>query len=378
MVNRVTTSFRINVNEVQKNIKKYPLISEILQLQLESLKIATVPPLIEQVNPIIDWLNCYCENHKHLLDVLEKALSTINDFDIAGKESLFNKLGTARDKPNFFSAYSELFLAYHFICNNINIQQLEPNTSRQGKLADNSIILGDDVFLCELITPNRPKHDFEYRMNYLFDKLQRIESDGLLIRVSGFESFDSTDNEDLWSQLIPPPSQNQLDEIIKNYRKSVSNIKEKDLPVDLPLLCSSYPKIKIQIVSKIPNEKSTIVAITSSRTGEGLPLKRIINLIKDEAKHFHKEDNNLIFIDFSEWSEIAQLYLDHPYYRELIENAIKEKISSSVDGVFSYIRDNNGKLLYRSVLYLNPTSKFTNGPSFKDFIDLWDQYKPIY
>lgn len=378
MPNKVTTSFRININEVQNVVKKYPSILQIIKQQIESLKATTVPPLIEQVNPIIDWLNCYCETHKHLLDILEKVLSTINDFDIPGKESLFNKLGSAKDNPNFNSAYSELFLAYYFICNDIKIHQLEPKTSRKGKLADYSIHLGDDLFLSELRTPHVPNYDFKPRMEYLFDKLERIESDGLFIRVSGFESFDSSDIENLWKERVPLPSQNQLDEIISNFRKYAYDIKEEELPIDLPPLCSKYPRIKIQIDSKLPNEKSTIVAMSSSRTAEGLPLRRIVNLIKDERKHFNREDNILIFIDFSEWIEIAQIYLDHPYYRELITNTIKENIPSSIDGVFSYIRGNDGELIHRSVLCLNPKSPILNKPAFINFIEIWDQYKPIY
>jgi len=91
MPNKIATSFRINKNEVQDNVRKYPSISQIIKQQIESLKAAKVPPLIEQVNPIIDWLNCYCENHKHLLEVLEKVSSTINDLDIPGKKKFIQQ-----------------------------------------------------------------------------------------------------------------------------------------------------------------------------------------------------------------------------------------------------------------------------------------------
>ena len=62
MPNKIKTSFRINKSKILCIVKKYPLISQIIKPQIESLIAVKKPPLIEQVHPIIYWLHRYSEN----------------------------------------------------------------------------------------------------------------------------------------------------------------------------------------------------------------------------------------------------------------------------------------------------------------------------
>jgi hypothetical protein len=369
MSNKLKAGFTISVEKVFKGVKDYPYISKAIQPQLDGLSNLKQPPLIEQIHKVIYWLHRFSDRSKQLLDELERVISNIDGYKLVGKENLLSNFGMAKDNSNFNSAYSELFLTNFFIKNGIKLVPYEPLAKVGKNKADFKICLGAYHVMVELVTPSEQSIDFESKADFLFEKIERVES-GLSIEISGFESYDSSD---LWQTRVESPSHKQIEEMITNFRKYAYNISDQELPVELPVLCEDYPRIKITVNRKIPNFEGTFVALGASRTAEGFPVRRIIKMILDEREHLSPDDCNLIFVDFSNWSRIERHYLDSPVDRKILIEELKKNMSSRIDGVFTYIVSNqkDESLINRRVLYLNPNKPCLGTSKVKRFLKFW-------
>jgi len=371
MSKRLKASFAVNTEKVLERAKNYPYISKVIQPQLNKLKKYNQPPLIEQVHEVIYWLNRYAYKSKRLLNEIERIISRINGTEIKNKTNLLDRFGRAKDRSNFNSSYSELFLANFFIKYNFNLIEFEPKTNFGRNKVDFKLVLDKKKVFIELKTPSQPSGDFEGVANFLFGKLERIQSGGLVVEITGFESYDSST---LWQNRVEPPTHKQIEEIITKFRKHCYNVIDEELPKELPTLCINYPKIQITITKRIPNMNDTFVALGSSRTAEGFPIARIVDLILDEREHFSSTTKNFLFIDFSRWSHIYRHYLDSQYYREILIGELRKRISLRINGVFTYIVGNqqNESLENRRILYLNLNKPFLNNTETHNFLKFWE------
>jgi hypothetical protein len=268
MSNKLKANFTINADKVLKRVVRYAHIKEVIEPQLRALLDYKQPPLVEQVHPVIYWLHRYSDTSKKLLNELERILSRIQDYEFYGKDNLLSNFGRAVDKEKFISAYSELFLANFLIKNGIMLVEYAP-VARDGKArADFGVHLGkNNAVMIELVTPDQESKDFESKAHFLFEKLERVQS-GFSIEISGFESYDGSA---LWQTSVDAPSHKEIEEMITNFRKFASKIRDDELPKVLPLLCPDYPRIKITIQRRMPNYSGTFVALRSSRTEREFP-----------------------------------------------------------------------------------------------------------
>ncbi|MGH7801865.1 MAG: hypothetical protein ACREOW_14785 [Thermodesulfobacteriota bacterium] len=371
MSNKLKADFTINIEQVVERVKSYPYISKVINSQLEKLSQFKEPPLIEQTHKVLYWLHRYSETSRLLLNELDQILRGVEDYEFNGKENLLNNFGMAKDDSNFNSAYSELFLANFFIKNNIKLVQYEP-LAKDGKYkSDFKICFGiDNNVMVELITPGEKSNDFAMEADFLFEKLERVKS-GLSIEISGFESYDSSD---LWRTRVEPPIRKQIEEIITNFGKYTYNISDQELPKELPTLCQDYPRIKIVVHHRIPNYEGTVVALCSSRSGEGFPVNRIIKLILDERKHLSPDDFNLVFVDFSNWSRIDRWFLDSPVHRRIIFEELEKRMSSRIDGILTYILSNekDERLINRRIIWLNSNKQWLDEGEVQRFLKSWE------
>ncbi len=340
-----------------------------IERQLHNLSQSKQPLQIEQIHPIIEWLYHYCHQCKRFLNEQERVLTRIQSSQFLNKQKLLKKLGTAKDKVNFRSAESELFLANFFIKNGIDLLEFEPIGKDGVKRPDFRISLGGTEVKLELITPNPPSYDFREKENHLIEGLRRIES-GLSIDVRGFELYDSSV---LRRTRIEPPLYKHIDEIIVNFKEYFENISDNELPKELPTLCIDYPRIKIIVKERIPNYKDTFIVSSSSTSWEGLPIDRIMGKILEESKHLSSSDSNFVFVDFSYWNQIEWTYLGSRIHREILINEMKKNMSSKVDGVFSYIvsNQNDERLIKRRILYLNSIKPFVIQTNMQNFLRIW-------
>src|SRR3990170_5711445 len=202
MSNKLKANFTVNIEKVLERVNSYPHISKAIQPQLEEISQFKQSPLIEQVHEVIYWLHRYTETSKLLLNELERVLIRIEEYEFNGKENLLNKFGMVKDKANFNSAYSELYLANFFIKSGIiKLLEFEPLAKGGEKRADFRICLGAIDLIVELKTPRELSIDFEEKADFLFKKLELIQSGSLSIEVSGFESYDSSN---LWRTPVEP------------------------------------------------------------------------------------------------------------------------------------------------------------------------------
>lgn len=370
MLNKLKSNFTSNDIEVLTRVQNYPQILKIARHQLNYLSQLNQFPQVEELHPIIQWLYHYCHRCEQWLSEMEQVLTRIQSSQFPNKQKLLKKLGTAKDKSNFRSTKSELFLANFLIKNGIDLLEFEPKGKDGEKRTDFKISLGSTDVAVELITPNPPNNDFIEKQNLLIEKLMRIES-GLSIEVCGFELYDSAN---LWRTRVEPPLRKHIDEIVNKFIEYVKYISDNKLPKELPTLCRDYPRIKIIVNERIPNYKYTVVASGASRTGEGFPIYRIINKISEESKHLSSCDFNFVIVDFSYWSLIEWHYLDSPIHREILSNEMKKNMSSRIDGVFSYIisNQNDERLIQRRILYLNSNKPFMIQSEMQKFLKIWE------
>jgi len=373
MSNKLKADFTINIENVLKRAKSYPRISKVIQPRLEELSKFKQPPLIEQVHKVIYWLHRYSDISKLLLRELEGVLIRIEGYEFSRKGNLLNNFGVTKNESNFTSAYSELFLTNFFIKNGIKLIEYEPLTKDGIYKADFKICFdSDNSVTVELVTPGQEITDFETKADFLFEKLERVRS-GLSIEVSGFESYDSSD---LWRTKVEPPTHKNIQEIISNFRSYVPSLSDHELPKELPTLCQDYPRIKVIVDHRIPNYGGTFVALSSSRTAEGFPAGRIIKLILDEREHLSPDDCNLVFVDFSYWSQIDRHYLDTEVYRKVLIEELERKMSSRIDGVLTYMLSNqkDERLINRRILWLNSSKHWVNAKEFQCFLKFWESW----
>ena len=361
----------INMQELKQRIQKYPLISKRVERQLRKLSQSNQSLRIEPVHSIISWIDCFCDNPcKQLLNQMEGVLTRLQSSHFLTKQKLLNKLGTEKDEFHFRSVNSELFLANFFIKNGIDLLEYEPMGKNSEKRADFKISLGITDVIVELVTPNTPSNDFEEKQNHLIEKLRRIES-GFLIEVIGFELYDSSN---LQSTRVEPPLDKHIDEIIANFRETVKNISDSELPKELPQLCSDYQRIKIRILRRNPNHKYTCFTSDAVRTGEVFPINRVMDKILGESKHLSSDDFNFVFVDLTNWIFVELHDLDSPIHREMLINEMKKNMSLKVDGVFSYIVSNlhDETLIKRRILYLNSIKPLVIQSDMQTFLRIWE------
>ncbi len=370
MPNKLKANFTVDIEKVLERVKSYPYIYKVIQTQLENLSQFKQPPLVEQVHPIVYWLHRFTDTSRRLLNELEQALIKIERSEIKNKEEFLKKLRMAKDEPSFRSPYSELYLAKFFVKSGIELLEFEPRTKDGKNKADFRICLDVTNVMVELITPGELSDDFEEKEIFLFEKLERVQSGGLLVDITGFESYDSLD---LWQTRVEAPTYKHVEEIVAGFRKFASNISEEELPKEFPTLCPSYPRIKIIARERKPNYAYTFVTSSSSRTGEGFPIYRIVNMILDERKHLSSDDFNFVFVDFNYWSRIERHFLDSPVHREMLIKELKKNISSRIDGVFTYIVSNqDDKLINRRILWLNSNKPEFNKSEVQRFLKFWE------
>lgn len=222
MPNKLKVNFTINVEKVLERVKSYPYISKTIQPQLKDLSLFRQPPLMEQVHKVIYWLHRFSDTSKRLLDELERVLKRIEVYEFKARESLLDNFGTIKDKERFNSIYSELFLANFFIKNDIRLIEYEPLAKGGNYKADFKICFSNRDVMVELVTPSEGKHDFGEEEDFLFERLERVQS-GLSIEVRGFESYDSSN---LWQTPVGAPTHNTIEEVITNFRKFANNLSD--------------------------------------------------------------------------------------------------------------------------------------------------------
>ena len=369
MSKKLKTSSRISVDSISEVISSYPYIYRLMKSQLESMNDLNSPPLKDQVNPIINQLDCYgsdnCMQCKNLLDGMNRILKRIISQNFLNQDNLLKKLVLANNDRNYRSIESEVLLANFFIMNGISILEYEPE-GKNNKRADFKISLDGQEIMAELVTPNHPSDDYIEKERSLVERLIRIKS-GLLIEISGFELYDRST---LWDQKVEAPSYKHIEEIVTNFRKQATNISSEQLPMELTL-CDDYPNIKITILEKIPNSSSTHIFSGASRTGEIFPLKRILDMILDERKHLSPDDINFVFVDLRYWNR-PWFDLDSPFRQEIINNLKKNK-SSRINAVFSYLVNskNEFSLISRGLLYQEPKESPVFKVAIQPFLTIW-------
>lgn len=379
MRKRLGIKNKINIELVKQRVNDYPQISNLLESEINSFSEINTPT-IEQVHIFIEWLYRFQDTSKALLYEIERVLNRISNSDVKNVENLFRKLSAANDKEQFDSVYSELFLLNHFILNGIKVEEYEPIIEERN-LADFKLIFEKDEVFIELISPHYPQIDYEEKQNTLFQQIERVDSK-FLVRISGFELIDFNYGvEGKRPEIVIPPNNSQIQEIILNFRNQASKIYDNKLPVELTKLCETYQRIKIEIVRRLSKEEiehlpdtiGTYVAITGSRSGEGMPIDRFLKIINNEKKHFSTANINFIFIDLSNWSVIDRHYLEHEGYRKLFIENIEKKISSKIDGIFTYMVSNkkDERLLCRRVLYIRDSIVSKQNKELSEFINSW-------
>jgi hypothetical protein len=104
-----------------------------------------------------------------------------------------------------------------------------------------------------------------------------------------------------------------------------------------------------------------------------MPIRRLVKLIINEREHLSPYDCNLVFVDFSYWSQIDRHYLDAELYRNIIVKALRKKMSSRIHGILTYITSNekDERLVSRRVLYLNSNKPSLNESEVQRFLKLW-------
>jgi len=358
-----------DVKEVLTRAQNYPLILQILRRQLNYLSKSNQFPPIDQLHPIIQWLNCYCPKCTDWLDKMDRVLDRIQSCNFLNKQKLLRKLGRGKNKVNFRSTRSELLLANFLIRNGIDLLEFEPIGKDGGKRTDFKVSLGCIDIAVELITPNPPYYDFTEKENLLLEKLMRIES-GLSIEVCGFELYDSANR---WKTRVEPPLHKHIEEIVSNFIEYIKYISQDQLPKELPTLCGEYPRIRIIVNEKLSNLRHTKVASGASRTGEEFPIYRITDKILQESKHLSPDDVNFVFVDFSYWNRIDN-FLGSSFYEEMLIEAFEKNMPLKIDGVFSYITNNqiNAELIERRILYLNSIKPFVIQSDIHRFLKLWE------
>jgi len=369
MAKKIESGSRISVNSAYKALNDYPYISKIIGPSLDVYKNSQHPPLIDQVNPLIQQLHCYgtdnCNKCENLLQGMDGLLERMNDCSFLNKNNLLKNLSRAKDEYAYRSVESELLLANFFFVHGIDLLEYEPK-GKNKKRADFKISLNSHEIMVELITPNFPKDDYAEKERSLIEKLRRIES-GLLIEISGFELYDRST---LWSEKVEPPSNQHIEEIVTNFRRQ-AKISSRQMPIELTL-CTDYPRIKISILEKVPDYPLTIVQSGASRTGEAFPLRRIIRMVLDERKHFSPDNINFVFIDFSYWNR--PWFDPDIYFRDQIVAGLEKSKSSRINAIFSYLvsAQNDFALISKGVLYqeLKESPVFQN--AIKPFLEIWN------
>lgn len=367
MAKELKTNYKVNIKKVLERAKKYPHISKLMHKHLLALQILQQPPLIEQTHEVIQWLDRYSDWCVKLLTELEKILRRFDSQIIKNKSYFLDKFGMAKNKSRFNSTYSEVQLASYFINNGITISEFEPNISDKNKNMDFMIKLGTKDIMIELVTPQESNYHFSHMENLLFEKLERIVTNGLLLEIDGFELFDTSDDS---MKKVEPPTSKDIEAILSNFRKRAPNISDKQLPIVFTRLAPNYPRITITIRERVLNRKETFVVSRSSSIGEDIPLTRIGRSILEEKKHLSSKNINFIFVDFSHWSRVEYTYLSNPLYFNQVRNYLLRNKSSKIQGIFSYIVDNqeDEKLVRKRILYLDENNPCLQKPEIQKFI----------
>lgn len=365
MAKKIESGSRISFNSAYKVLNDYPYISKIISPVLEIYKNSEPPPLIDQVNPLIQQLNCYstynCNKCENLLEGMNRLLERMDGCSFLNKDNLLTNLSRAKDEYAYRSIESEILLANFFLMNNVYIVEYEP-AGKETKRADFRIRLGRREIIVELVTPNHPDDDYIEKERSLIEKLRRIKS-GLSIEISGFELYDRST---LWKDKVEPPTNKQIEEIVSHFRKQAKYITEEELPKELTL-SPTYPKIKITVHNKLPNNSLTHIFSGASRSSESFPKGRIINMILDERKHLSSSDINFVFVDLSYWNR-PWFDLGSPFREEII-NTLEKNISSRINAVFTYTVGNSYALVNRGSLYKD--QDVFSDRAIRKFLSIW-------